>query len=106
MENQVAQQFLQSYYQALMTNKLTLIQFYTDVSSMTYGGEQHRGLKQISDKLESLGFTKIVYKIDDMDVQLGAIQNSLFIFVTGSLQMDDPGFLDTSKWIGRFICPQ
>ena len=69
---------MQSYYQALMTNKLTLIQFYTDVSSMTYGnqfylifflgGEQHRGLKQISDKLESLGFTKIVYKIDDMDV--------------------------------------
>ena len=70
---------MQSYYQALMTNKLTLIQFYTDVSTMTYGnliiniffykgGEPHRGLNQIKDKLESLGFTKIVYKIDDMDV--------------------------------------
>ena len=60
-----------------MTNKLTLIQFYTDVSSMTYGnekiyiligGDSFRGLNQIKDKLESLGFTKIVYKVDDMDV--------------------------------------
>lgn len=59
---------MQSYYQALMTNKLTLIQFYTDVSSMTYGGDSFRGLNQIKDKLESLGFTKIVYKVDDMDV--------------------------------------
>ncbi|CAD8086739.1 unnamed protein product (macronuclear) [Paramecium tetraurelia] len=85
----IAQQFLQQYYQTLMTNKMGLIQFYTDASHMTYGGQQHDGLKQINEKLESLAFQKIVYKIDDMDVQPGALENSLFIFVTGQLQMDD-----------------
>ncbi|CAK85913.1 unnamed protein product (macronuclear) [Paramecium tetraurelia] len=95
----IAQQFLQQYYQTLMTNKMALIQFYTDASIMTYGGEQYNGLKAINEKLESLAFQKIVYKVDDMDVQPGAVQNSLFLFVTGTLQMDDS---DTFKFSQSF----
>ncbi|CAD8099117.1 unnamed protein product [Paramecium sonneborni] len=95
----IAQQFLQQYYQTLMTNKMSLIQFYTDASIMTYGGEQYNGIKSINQKLESLSFQKIVYKIDDMDVQPGAVQNSLFLFVTGQLQMDDS---DTFKFSQSF----
>jgi hypothetical protein len=33
----IAQQFLQQYYNTLMTNKMALIQFYTEASHMTYG---------------------------------------------------------------------
>jgi len=32
------------------------------------GGQQHFGLKDIQEKIESLGFQKIVYKLDDFDV--------------------------------------
>lgn len=53
------------------------------------GGQQFHGLEDITDKIESFGFSKIVYKLDDLDAQPGPLQNSLFVFVTGTLQMDD-----------------
>lgn len=55
---------------------------------MTYQNDEHRGLKKIADKIESFGFTKIIYKINFTDVQEGPIPGSFLVFVSGYLQMD------------------
>ena len=55
----IAQQFVNAYFTTLQTNKLNLIQFYSEASSMTYGGQAFKGLKDISEKIESFGFQKV-----------------------------------------------
>ena len=34
---------------------------------MTYGGDYFNGLKEITEKIESFGFQKIVFALDDLD---------------------------------------
>ncbi|KRX02751.1 hypothetical protein PPERSA_02241 [Pseudocohnilembus persalinus] len=90
---QIAQQFMTEYYGALMGQRQNLINFYTENSVMTYGGDVYKGVKQIAHKIESFGFEKIQYNVADFDVQEGPNQGSLVIFCTGTLQMDnDPQY--------------
>lgn len=70
---------------------------------MTYGGDTFVGRKQIQEKIESFGFKKIVYQIDDKDVQPGPIANSMLIFITGTLNMDDENTFKFSQVFN--ICP-
>ena len=65
----IAKQFLQAYYTAIMQNKITLLNFYSDQSIMTYNGSAFKGLKEITEKIESFSFQTIQYQIDNQDVQ-------------------------------------
>lgn len=67
--NGIAKQFLEAYYSTIMQNKNNLLNFYNDKSSMTYNGSFFKGLKQITDKIESFSFQNIQYQIDNQDVQ-------------------------------------
>jgi hypothetical protein len=99
----LAVQFLEAYYTTLMQNRAGLINFYTDMSQMTYNGDFFCGLKQISEKIESFGFQKIQFEIDTKVVQDGPIQNSILVFVTGSLNMDDTNLFKYSQVFN--LCP-
>lgn len=99
----ISKEFLTQYYTTIMQNRNQLINFYNDNSVMTYGGQTFRGIKEISEKIESFGFQKITYSIDHQDVQPGPIQGSFLIFVSGGLVMDDA---DQFKFSQVFnICP-
>lgn len=88
-KSQIAVQFLEQYYATMMGgNRAQLINFYTNNSSLTYGGSEYQGLEDIKDKIESFAFQTIEYTINDKDVQQGPVNNSLLITVIGQLMMD------------------
>ena len=99
----VAKAFLEQYYGTMMQDKRGITNFYTNNSIMTYGGSVYRGLKEISEKVESFAFQKIIYKIHSQDVQDGPVGGSMLVFVHGALQMDGS---DEFNFIQVFnICP-
>jgi hypothetical protein len=88
---QVADMFLNEYYKVMQLNReqrQALINFYQNTSQMTYTGSTYAGLKDISEKIESMSFDKIEYANMNSDVQNGPIQGSIIVFVTGYLCMD------------------
>ena len=84
----LAKQFVTQYYTTMQADKLKLVQFYGQNSTMTYGGDYFQGLKAITEKIESFGFQSIQFSIDDLDAQAGPVPNSFIIFVVGRLAMD------------------
>jgi hypothetical protein len=68
--------------------RMGLINFYSEVSQMTYSGSTYRGLKDIAEKIESFGFENIDYSNMSSDVQEGPLPSSIIVFVNGYLQMD------------------
>ena len=62
--SELAQQFVSSYFLTLQKSKMELINFYTDNSLMTYGGESYKGLAEISERLEGLGFQTVRIHLD------------------------------------------
>lgn len=54
---------------------------------MIYNGTECNGLKAINHHILSLGFNKIIYKIESMDVIERPGMYSILVF--GALQMDD-----------------
>jgi hypothetical protein len=68
--------------------RMNLRNFYSEVSQMTYTGSTYRGLKEITEKIESFSFEKIEYTNMNSDVQDGPIQGSIVVCVNGYLQMD------------------
>lgn len=88
---QVANMFLEEYFKVMQMPReprLGLINFYQDVSQMTYTGTSFKGLKEISEKIESFAFDNIKYANMSSDVQEGPIQGSILVFVAGYLCMD------------------
>lgn len=88
---EVANMFLEEYYKVMQLpreQRQGLINFYQNGSSMTYTGQTYRGLKDISEKIESFGFENIKYANMSSDVQEGPIQGSIVVFVSGYLCMD------------------
>lgn len=65
----IAKQFLEAYYTTIMQNKMNLLNFYAESSIMTYNGSLFKGIKEITEKIESFGFQKIQYQLDNQDVQ-------------------------------------
>lgn len=87
----IANLFLEQYYgtmQAPRAARQNLVSFYSNASLMTYTGSGYRGLKDISEKVESFGFEKIEYQNMNSDVQEGPVPGSILVLVNGYLQMD------------------
>lgn len=55
----IGKQFVEAYYTTLQQNKMGLLGFYSEASVMTYGGQEYKGIKDISEKIESFGFQKV-----------------------------------------------
>ena len=50
-------------------NKTGLGAFYTDQSSLTYEGDNYTGLKQIGEKLQSLGFQNVFHYFQYLSIK-------------------------------------
>ena len=59
MSEQLAQQFVETYYLTLQKNKLDLIQFYTEDSIMSYEGNHNKGIEQIKERIEQFSFETV-----------------------------------------------
>lgn len=67
----------------MMTDRPSLINFYTEDSCFSFERSDHKGLVAINEKLGSFSFQTISYNFDEYDVQPSPIQGGLFIFVVG-----------------------
>jgi len=88
---QISDIFLEQYFSLMRQNRqqrMGLINFYSELSQMTYSGSTYRGLKDIAEKIESFGFDNIEYSNMSSDVQEGPVPSSIIVFVNGYLQMD------------------
>ena len=100
---QLATDFLNAYYNTMMTNRAQLVNYYRENSQMSYEGDLQVGLKQISEKIESLGFQTIQYQFESFDFQQTIFQNSILIVVNGVLNMDNQ---NTFKFYETFLLTQ
>ncbi|GKY94461.1 hypothetical protein MPSEU_000412000 [Mayamaea pseudoterrestris] len=83
---QVANAFVQHYYQTFDSNVQQLAQLFTQNSMMTFEGQPFQGAESIVQKLTNMG--KITHEIKSTDVQPSATENCIVIFVTGNLRID------------------
>ena len=86
--SELATNFLNAYYNTMMTNRGQMINYYRENSQMSYEGDTCVGLKQIQEKLEGLSFQTIVYKFESFCFQPTLLPNSLLLVVNGTLHMD------------------
>lgn len=84
----LATNFLNSYYNTMMSDRAKMIHFYRDNSQMSYEGDTRVGIKAIMEKIESLSFKSINYKFESYEFQQTPLPNSLLLLVNGTLQMD------------------
>ena len=59
MSEQLAQQFVETYYLTLQKNKMDLIQFYTEDSIMSYEGNHNKGIEEIKERIEQFSFATV-----------------------------------------------
>ena len=88
---EIANIFLEEYFKVMQyprEQRQGLINFYQNISQMTYTGSTYTTLKDISEKIESFGFDHIKYANLSSDVQEGPLQGSIIVFVSGYLCMD------------------
>jgi len=89
MSDQLAQQFVETYYTTFQKNKNDLLQFYTEDSIMSFEGNHNKGIKEISDRIEQLSFESIKHEIISLDAHPSVIQGAILITVTGNMQTDN-----------------
>ncbi len=61
MSDQLAQQFVETYYTTFQKSRTELLQFYTEDSIMSFEGNHNKGIKEISDRIEQLSFESVTY---------------------------------------------
>jgi Nuclear transport factor 2 (NTF2) domain. len=61
MSEQLAEQFVETYYLTMQKNKDDMIAFYTDDSILTYEGNHNKGLKEIQERLEQMTYQTVQY---------------------------------------------
>ncbi|OLY79853.1 Nuclear transport factor 2 [Smittium mucronatum] len=87
---QVAKQFVEFYYASFDSNRNGLSPLYRDNSMLTFEGQQFLGVSNITEKLVSLPFQRVVHKVTTYDVQPSSANNStLMVLVTGLLFIDE-----------------
>eukprot|EP01023_Acetabularia_acetabulum_P040681 TRINITY_DN3947_c0_g1_i1.p2 TRINITY_DN3947_c0_g1~~TRINITY_DN3947_c0_g1_i1.p2 ORF type:complete len:144 (-),score=6.21 TRINITY_DN3947_c0_g1_i1:340-708(-) len=82
--NQVANAFVQHYYNTFDNNRPGIVGLYAEQAMLTFEGQQIAGNQAIQQKLLSLPFQKCTHKIASLDAQPSPSQGIL-VFVTGQL---------------------
>lgn len=61
MSEQLAREFVESYYLTLQKKKEDLLQFFTEDSIMSFEGNHNKGIKEISERIEQLSYTSVMF---------------------------------------------
>ncbi|CAO3588513.1 unnamed protein product [Absidia cylindrospora] len=83
--NQIAKAFVEFYYQTFDTNRPGLQTLYREGSMLTFEGQQFRGANDVTEKLVSLPFQKVVHHISTIDAQPSTADGSILVIVSGQL---------------------
>ncbi|KAJ5683305.1 hypothetical protein N7462_006470 [Penicillium macrosclerotiorum] len=89
----IAQQFVQFYYQTFDANRQGLAPLYRDHSMLTFENSSVQGAGAITEKLgdllqQSLPFQKVQHQIATFDAQPSS-ENGIIVLVTGALLVDE-----------------
>mmetsp|Transcript_14073 Transcript_14073/g.21342 ORF Transcript_14073/g.21342 Transcript_14073/m.21342 type:complete len:186 (+) Transcript_14073:3-560(+) len=85
----IAQAFVNFYYQTFDTNRGNLASLYTESSMLTFEGTPFQGAMAIKDKLTSLPFQQVAHKVVTLDVQpLPGNPQGIIVLVCGDLVVD------------------
>ncbi|KAG2190670.1 hypothetical protein INT46_008260 [Mucor plumbeus] len=88
--NEIANQFINFYYQTFDSQRQNLAQLYRENSTLTFEGNSYRGQSDIAEKLVGLPFARIQHKISTFDSQTADPSGSnILVLVTGQLLIDD-----------------
>jgi len=60
MSEQLAKEFVETYYLTLQKSKNDLIQFYREESIMTFEGNHNKGLTEIAERIEQFSFQAVI----------------------------------------------
>ncbi|KAF7169172.1 hypothetical protein CNMCM5623_001946 [Aspergillus felis] len=85
----IAQQFVQFYYQTFDTNRQALASLYRDHSMLTFETSSVQGVSGIVEKLTSLPFQKVQHQIATFDAQPSNTEGGIMVMVTGGLLVDE-----------------
>lgn len=103
MSEQLAREFVETYYLTLQKKKEDLLQFYTEDSIMSFEGNHNKGLKEIAERIEQLSYTSVTFfplftllislqikhEVVTMDAHPSLVPNGILITVTGNMQTDE-----------------
>ncbi|KAL7569854.1 hypothetical protein ACA910_008523 [Epithemia clementina (nom. ined.)] len=89
--DEVANAFVQHFYQAFDADAGQLAGLYTPSSMMTFEGQQFQGTEAIINKLKQVG--KVSHQVKSTDVQPSHNSNAIIIFVTGAVSIDGGNML-------------
>ncbi|RVD89773.1 uncharacterized protein DFL_000766 [Arthrobotrys flagrans] len=84
----VAEQFIPYYYNTFDTNRTGLGSLYRPNSLLTFESSQTQGAVDITEKLVSLPFQKVVHEVATKDAQ-PIPGGGIVVLVTGALKVDD-----------------
>ncbi|KAF9979151.1 Nuclear transport factor 2 [Actinomortierella ambigua] len=84
----VVEQFTQFYYDTFDTNRLGLVSLYRGTSTLSFEGNQFKGIEDIGEKFQSLPFERIKHQVGTKDFQAGP-NGSLLVVVTGQIWFDN-----------------
>ncbi|KAB8272123.1 hypothetical protein BDV30DRAFT_134855 [Aspergillus minisclerotigenes] len=85
----IAQQFVQFYYKTFDENRGQLSGLYRDQSMLTFETSSVQGVVNITEKLTSLPFQKVVHQVSTLDAQPSNEAGGILVMVTGALLVDD-----------------
>ncbi|KAL1993654.1 hypothetical protein VTN49DRAFT_2323 [Thermomyces lanuginosus] len=86
---EVAQQFVQFYYNTFDTNRQNLKELYGAESMLTFETSSILGKDAIMEKLMSLPFQKVEHVVNTLDAQPSNPNGGVLVQVTGHLKVDD-----------------
>lgn len=94
---QIAQQFVEFFYQTFDSNRNGLAALFKEESSLTLGDQDCvQGSALIMEKLTSLG-AQTVHRITSFDVQPSVSPNAILVVVTGEISIDGAGAMKFSE---------
>jgi len=59
MSDQLAREFVETYYLTMQKSKNDIIQFYREESIMSFEGNHNKGLKEIAERIEQFSFETV-----------------------------------------------
>jgi hypothetical protein len=93
----IAQQFCTAYYRAMQAERASIGKFYRETSTLTFQGQEFKGITAIAGKLNSLGGrgeddevtqAEVKYKLTKCDIQVSKAPSSLVLLLIGQLSID------------------
>lgn len=84
----IGREFAKTYYGLFDSNRAALANLYTDLSMLTFEGDQFQGAQAIVKKITELPFKVVQHIITTVDCQPSR-DNGVLVFVVGQLKTDN-----------------